>query len=345
MLPCNSCVISFQSRTSVLQNPVDQKQLKASCGPTIKKSLLNHNMQTSRFRKRWSSQLQPQPEDASWESHQNEEFKTAVPSNINKCENSLEEGLVGCRKEPRDRDPKDVVGSIPDIISKPVRESNTGNQTSTCSARKEKFPQHSRSSRRALRRRSAGVLGLRTPLRKKSANFEANSTCKSNICPTSSKIPQLSGSKNDSKPRKSLIFTNNSSSYPQKTVLLPDNEAQEKDNLAQSQISEDVLLKADSFNCSSLDSVSAGHEDMKIVEDIESLLKEQEEIIIKACLLQKRIEARRRDMKAKKLVCVTYFDKMPAHLLAFIFLFIPLIFVFMCMSSFHEIIFQAKKWR
>ncbi|XP_050740455.1 uncharacterized protein LOC127010423 isoform X2 [Eriocheir sinensis] len=288
------------SRASVLQNPVGQNQVKEVCEPMIKKSLLDHTMKTSRFKRRWSSRLHPHPDNTSGESHQNK--KQNISGSGNKCENSLDEPLVGCKKEPRRKDQNHAPGDTASKLCRAVKESNPDVCTTTNSVRKSKFPQHPESTK-IPRRRSVAVLGLRTPLRRKSTNFKVKSTSKLKGSTISSKIPEPKESKNCAELNKSLASTSNSSLHPQiSDIVLPDSEGQEEDNLSQKNVPKDVSLKADVSTNTSFNFVNGKHEDMSILNDIENLLKEQEEINIKASLLQKKIEARRLDMKEKKVM-------------------------------------------
>lgn len=279
-------------------------------------------MKASRFKRRRSTHLHPHPNSTSGESLQNKESK--ISGSGSKCENSSDESLVGCKKEPR-KDQNHTHGDTANKLCCPVMESNTDTYTTTNSVRKSKFLQHPKSTKKIQRRRSVAVLGLRTPLRRKSTNFEVKSISKLKGSTISSKIPEPKGSRNCAELNKNLAFTSNSSLNPQISddLVLPDSEGQEGENLSQ-EGPKDLLLKADVSTNLSLNFVSDKHEDMKILDDIENLLKEQEEINIKASLLQKKIEARRLDMRGKKVVCIRIVDTIPNDFLAFLVLFLSL---------------------
>lgn len=308
---CNSYIAYFQSRASVLQNPVGQNQSKQICEPVIKKSLVDHTLKTSRFRRRLRTQLHPQP-DSSGELHQSKEPK--ISGFDNKCENSVDKPLVECNKGPSSRDQSPDIENQASKLSGPVKESITDGYTNTSSVGKRKFPQHPRSTKRVQRRRSAAVLGLRTPLRRRSANLEVKSTSKLKGSTFLSKIPKPKGSENCAELKKSLMFTS-TLSCPQLSdkLVLPDGMDQEEDNIAQKDVSLKVGASTSIFNV-----VSDKLEDMKILQDIEDLLKEQEKLNIKASLLQEKIEARRLDIKEKKLVCIKIFDTILSYFFTFL---------------------------
>lgn len=275
----------------MLQNPVGQKQLKEVCEPVIKKSLFDHNRKTL-FRR--SMRLHSQQEHTTEESHQNDKVDTS---------------LFGSNKHSRSGDLNNAIRDVDITISRPVKESNTDVCSGTISVRKGMFPHHPRSTKKILKRKSISVLGLRTPLRKKSANFEVKSTSKSVGSSTLSKIPKPRDLNNSTKPRKCLTSIGEVSLFSQRSdnLVLPDNEGQDE-NMALKEVSKDVLLQADASTTKTCDSLSAMDENMKILDDIESLLRAQEEINIKACLLQKKIKARWLDMKEENLVGIIITD-------------------------------------
>lgn len=300
-------------RASVLQNPVDQKQQKEVCEPIIKKSLFDDCVKTARFRRRWSTRLSQQQEDSSGPSHQNKELKASTFGTFisNKNDHSSSEALFGNRKEPKNSDlPSHTLGNKITVKEcHTLQEASTTNCTSISSVKKGNFPALPGSTKRIQRRRSAAVLCVRTPMKRKTINSEARSTNKLISSSVSSKIPAPKGSQNRIRLKRSLVL-GRQSLQPQTTdkMATSHNEGLDEENKIQNDVTNYKSHKVDASTNTTINLANIKHVDLKVLEDIENLLKEQEELNTKASLLQKKTTARRLEMKEKRLVRIIDFS-------------------------------------
>ncbi|XP_063871593.1 uncharacterized protein LOC135106485 [Scylla paramamosain] len=285
----------IMNRASVLQNPRDQKQQKKVCEPIIKKSLLDNGVKTSRFRRK-SIVIRQQPEDNSASSHQNMELKVSrfTPPITNKSVNPSSEALLWHRTQPENSD----------APSHTLQEASTYSCSSISSEKKINVPAHPGSTKRMQRRRSAAVLCVRTPMKRKSMSFEPKSTSKLICSSVSSKTLGAKGTQKHIKSRRSLIVGTQLSSLPQSVnkVIPSDSECLHEENTMQDKVTSGNSNKVDASTNTTINFAKIKHLDLKVLKDIESLLKEQEELNAEAVLLQDKTTARRLEMKQKKLM-------------------------------------------
>ena len=341
-------------RASVLQNPVDHKQQKEVSEPVIKKSLLEGSVKTSRFRRRFSARINQQLEGNSQQSQLNMELKVSKFSSYvsNKSDNSSSEASFGHRKESENiGPPSHTLGYTTDKRHHTQQEASTLKNINSSSKKKTIFHAHPSSTKKIQRRRSAAVVCVRTPMKRKSVYSEARSTSKLTKSSVSSKLPTSIESQKSIRSRRNFAvsrwLSSQSQTNHQKTA------SENEDLVEESQMQNDVrsrrrsfavsrrlssqsqtnhqktaseneglveesqmqndgmknykVQKVDASTNTTINLANIKHVDLIVLENIENLVKEQEELNSKAIMLQEKTAARRLEMKEKRLVCCVDF--------------------------------------
>ncbi|MPC10433.1 hypothetical protein E2C01_003069 [Portunus trituberculatus] len=285
----------IMNKASVLQNCGDQKQENKVCEPIIKKSLLDGGVQTSRFRRR-SILTRQQPEDNSAPSHPNMEQQVSrlAPLITNKSVNPSSEALLWHRTQPGNHD----------APSCSLQEPTTYNCSSISTVKNINILEPPRSTRRAQRRRSAAVLCVRTPMKRKSMNLEPKSTSKLIGSSVSSKTSSVRELKKHLKSRRSLVIGTQLPLQPQSvSKVTPSNsECLHEEKTMQDTVTSVKFSKVDASTNTTINFDKTKLINFKVIDDIEKLLKEQEKLNAEAVLIQDKTNARRLEMKQKKLM-------------------------------------------